>query len=164
MAEKRTREELEARLKEKASSISERFDSLESNLPGKGLNVPAALKSKRNIKMGLAIGAGFLVGYAILNRSRSRPRGDYGESLDRMADRLGDAISDQLKRSDTPGEAVREALEQNPPIVQLISEKDGVLSGALKQLFRSGSSVLITELSQWLQHRLIEEKQDPDGA
>ena len=162
MADMRTREELEARLKETASSISSRFDTFESSLPGKNIKVPQALRNTRNIKLGLAIGAGFLVGYALLNRSRSRPGGDYGESLDKLADRLGDAISDRMKRSDSAEEAVREALEDNPPIVQLIDGKDGVLSGAVRQLLKSGSSVLLSELSQWLQQRLVEEKEHPD--
>lgn len=164
MSERRTREELEARLKEKASSISSRFDALESSLPGKNIKVPAALKNKRNIKIGLAVGAGFLVGYTLLNRSRNRPGGDYGESLERLADRLGDAISDRLKRSDSTEDAVREALEDNPPIVQLTNGKDGMLSGAVRQLLNSGSSVLVSEFSRWLQHRLVEEKEHPDEA
>ena len=106
MAEKRTRAELETRLQEKASSISSRFDTLESSLPGKNIKVPNALKNKRNIKLGLMIGAGFLVGYTLLNRSRKQPGGDYGESLEKLADRLGDAISDRMKRSDSTEEAV----------------------------------------------------------
>lgn len=162
MADKRTREELEARLKEKSSAISSRFDSLESSIPGKSIKVPAALKNKRNIKVGLAIGAGFLIGYGLLNRSRQS--NDYGESLDRLADKLGDAISDRLKRSDSTEDAVREALEDNPPLVQLTSGKDSVLTGALKQLLNSGSSVLIKELSSWLQKRLADDRDHPGKA
>jgi hypothetical protein len=162
MAEKKTRAELESRLQEKASSISSRFDTLESALPGKNIKVPKALKNKRNIKVGLAIGVGFLVGYNLLNRSRSQPSGNYGESLEKLADRLGDAISDRMKQSESTEEAVRDALEDNPPIVQMINGKDGVFAVAVRQLLRSGGTVLISELSQWLQQRLVEEKEHPD--
>ncbi len=162
MAETRTREELQARLKEKSQAISGRFDKLESAIPGKNLRVPKALRSKRNIKLGLAIGAGFLVGYQLLNRSRNRSSSDYGDGLERLADRLGDAIADRLSRSDTPEEAVRDALNDHPPIVELNPEREGVLSSAAKQLLNSGGSVLIAEFSKWLQTRLVEEKEHPD--
>lgn len=164
MAEAHTREELEARLKEKTKSISSRFDKFESTLPGKNIKVPDVLKKKKNIKVGLAIGAGFLIGYKLLNRSGSNSRGDYGEGLERLADRLGDAISDRLKRADSPEDAVREALEDNPPIVQMNSGKEGPLSGAIRQLLKSGSSVLVSEFGRWLQQRLVEEKEHPDKA
>lgn len=163
MAETRSREELEARLKEKAQSISSRFDKFESSLPGKNIKVPEVLRKKRNIKIGLAIGAGFLIGYKLLNRSNKRSGSDYGESLERLADRLGDAISDRLKRSDSPVEAVREALEDNPPIVQMNADREGPLSGAIRQLLNSGSSVLVSEFGRWLQHRLVEDKAHPEG-
>lgn len=164
MAESQSREELEARLKEKAKSISSRFDKFESSLPGKNIKVPEVLKKKRNIKLGLAIGAGFLIGYKLLNRNGSGSQRDYGEGLERLADRLGDAISDRLKRADSPKEAVREALEENPPIVQVNSAKEGPLSGAVRQLLNSGSSVLVSEFGRWLQQRLVEEKEHPDKA
>jgi len=162
MSENRTREELEARLKEKAKSISSRFDRFESSLPGKNLSIPPALKKKKNIKLGLAIGAGFLIGYKLLNRGQSKSGGDYGEGLERLADRLGDAISDRLKRADSPKSAVREALEDNPPIVQMNNEKEGALSGAIRQMLNSGSSLLVAEFGRWLQQKLVEEKEHPD--
>ena len=161
MSETRTREELEARLKEKANSISGRFDRFESSLPGKNLSIPPALKNKRNIKVGLAIGAGFLIGYKLLNRNRSRSGGDYGDSLERLADRLGDAISDRLNSADSPATAVREALEDNPPIVQMNNGKEGALSGAIRQMLNSGSSLLVAEFGRWLQQKLVEEKEHP---
>ena len=70
MAERMTKSELEERLRAKADAISGRIGKLESSLPGANLKIPAVLKDKRNLKIGAAVGAGFLVGYLLLNRRR----------------------------------------------------------------------------------------------
>ena len=163
MAERPTRTEIESRLREKADAISGRIGKLESVLPGSGLKVPSALKKKRNLKVGAAIGAGFLVGYMLLNRSGKNSRGDYSEQLERLADRLGDAIATRLRRDMGADDAVRDALEEIPPMVELQQGREGILHTAVKQLLKTGGSTLVNELSRWLQDRLLEENEHPES-
>jgi hypothetical protein len=162
VADRMTKSELEAKLKAKSDAISGRFGKLESSIPGTSLKIPEALKNKRNLKIGAAVGAGFLVGYLILNRRSRSARGDYSEQLTRLADRLGDAIAERLRRDMGADEAVRDALDEVPPMVELQSGKDGVIGSAVRQLVRSGSSALVSELSRWLQQSLLEENEHPD--
>ncbi|MDA0378509.1 MAG: hypothetical protein O3C45_03550 [Bacteroidetes bacterium] len=156
-----TKSELEERLRAKADAISGRIGKLESSLPGANLKIPAVLKDKRNLKIGAAVGAGFLVGYLLLNRRSRSARGDYSEQLTRLADRLGDAIAERLRRDMGTDDAVRDALDEVPPMVELQSAKQGVLGTAVRQLVRSGSSALVSEMSKWLQESVLEEKKHP---
>lgn len=162
MAERMTKSELEEKLRAKSDAISGRFGKLESSLPGSNLKIPAALKDKRNLKIGAAVGAGFLVGYLLLNRRSRSARGDYSEQLTRLADRLGDAIAERLRRDMGTDAAVRDALDEVPPLVELQSAKNGVIGTAVRQLVRSGSSALVSELSRWLQEAVLEENEHPE--
>lgn len=162
MAERMTKSELEEKLRAKSDAISGRFGKLESSLPGMNLKIPAALKNKRNLKIGAAVGAGFLVGYLLLNRRSRSARGDYSEQLTRLADRLGDAIAERLRRDMGTDDAVRDALDEVPPMVELQAAKNGVIGTAVRQLVRSGSSALVSELSRWLQESVLEENEHPD--
>ena len=162
VADRMTKSELEAKLRAKADAISGRFGKLESSLPGTNIKIPAALKNKRNLKIGAAVGAGFLVGYLLLNRRSRSARGDYSEQLTRLADRLGDAIGERLRRDMGTDDAVRDALDEVPPMVELQAAQNGVIGSAVRQLVRSGSSALVGELSRWLQDSMLEENEHPD--
>ena len=69
MGDLRSKEDLEARLKERSASISRRFASLEEVLPAMPVSIPEVLKTKRTFKAGLAAGAGCGDGWTADNDS-----------------------------------------------------------------------------------------------
>lgn len=168
MSDRPTKAELEAKLKAKGEEISGRFDALESRIPGSGSKVGSVLLNKRSAKVGLAIGAGFLVGVFVLGRRRRSSGIDFGEELDHLSDRLGSEIARRLSRGMSPDDAARNALEDVPPVVEVGAGSESVWSGAARQLIKSASSVVAAELGNWLQARLrasdLEENESPPAA
>ncbi|MDE2996851.1 MAG: hypothetical protein OXT73_08975, partial [Bacteroidota bacterium] len=57
--------------------------------------------------------------------------------------------------------AVRDALEEVPPIVELQSGKHGVIGSSLQYLLKTGGSILASELTRWLQDGMVEERKPP---
>lgn len=163
MAELRSKEDLEARLKERSASISRRFSSLEEVIPAMPGSIPEVLKTKRTFKAGLAAGAGFLIGFSILRRRKRHRDTSWEDGVEHLTHRLGDAIVDHLDRSESPEEAVRKALKENPPIIRIRNDSESAFSGALRELLNSGSSLLISELGRWVQHRMLEKKEHPEA-
>lgn len=163
MADRPTKADLEQKLKEKADAISSRMSKLENSLPGSGIKIPEAMKSRRNLRIGAAVGAGFLVGYLLINRKRRGSRSNYSDQLGHLADRLGDAIADRMRNDMGTNDAVRDALEEVPPMVELQSGKVGVIGSSLQYLLKTGGSILASELTRWLQDGMVEERKHPPG-
>jgi len=163
MSAERTREELEARLKGTSSSIRRRLARLESVIPGSGRTLPKLPEVKRTSTWGVAVGVGLWLGWRFVKRSRRHREGSYEDGVAHLADRLETSISEHLDRKRPPSEAVRRALLENPPVIQMAGKEEGLFSGAAKELLRSSSSMLVTELGRWLEHRLVEKKEHPEA-
>lgn len=161
MAEKRTRQEIEAKLQEKANAISNRFGSLEAKLPGPTSKVVKVLGNRKNWKIGAAIGAGLLVGVMVFGRRRSNRSIDYGEGIDRLSQRIAKSVLDRLEDGQSEEDAIKEALHDVPPIVEMGEVGEGIISGALRHLFRTSSGLLANEMAHYLRDRFLEEKESP---
>lgn len=161
MAEKRTRQDIEAQLKQKSEAISSRFGALESKLPGSSSKVVKVLGNRKNWKVGAAIGAGLFVGVMVFGRRRSNRSIDYGEGLDRLSRRIAESVLDRLEKGQSEQEAVKEALHDVPPVVEVGEAGEGIVSGALRHLLRTSSGLLANEMAHYLSRRFLEEKESP---
>ncbi len=162
MSQKLSRVEVEQKLQQKGEDISERFETIESQIPGRKNAIVKAVREKKGIKIGLAVGAGLLVGMMLFRGRSPRDDFDYGDGLDRLSGKLAQKIRRMIDRGEEPEEAVRKALSDVPPVMSFSEENEGILTGALKQLARTGTSILAAELSEYLKSRLASEK-DPNS-
>ena len=166
MSDKLTKEEVEEKLRSKGEDISNRFESIESNIPGRKNPIVTAFREKKSLKIGLAVGAGLLVGLFLFRSRSGRGQPDYGDGLDGLdglSGKLGRRISDMLENGEDADEAVRRALREHPPVLQYGPGAEGVFSGALKQLTRVGANILASELSDYLKTRLVREGKISDS-
>lgn len=97
MSDKLTKEEVEEKLRSKGEDISNRFESIESHIPGRKNPIVIAFRDKKSLKIGLAVGAGLLVGLFLFRSRSGRGQPDYGDGLDGLSGKLGRRISDMLK-------------------------------------------------------------------
>jgi len=158
MSQKMSRAEVEQKLQRKGEEISGRFENIESQIPGRKNAIVKAVREKKGLKIGMAVGAGLLVGMMLFRRKSSRDRFDYGDGLDRLSTKLTRKIHGFMDRGEAPEDAVRKALGDVPPLMSFSEENDGILTGALKQLARTGTSILAAELSEYLKSRLSKEE------
>ncbi len=166
MSEKLTKEEVEEKLRSKGEDISNRFGSIESHIPGRKNLLLTAFREKKSLKVGLAVGAGLLVGLFLIRSRSGRDQPGYGngvDGLDGLSGKLGRKISDMLENGEDADEAVRRALREHPPVLQYGPGTEGVMTGALKQLTRVGANILASELSDYLKTRLAREDKNSDS-
>ncbi len=163
MSDKLTKEEVEEKLRSKGEDISNRFGSIESDIPGRKNPLLTAFRERKSLKVGLAVGAGLLVGLFLVRSRSGRNQPDYGDGLDGLSGKLGRTISDMLENGEDADEAVRRALREHPPVLQYGPGTEGVLAGALKQLTRMGANILASELSDYLKTRLAREDKNSDS-
>jgi len=155
--ERLTKEEVELKLQEKSEAISGRFTTLEAqmpSIPGRKNLVVKAIRGKKGVKLGLAVGAGLLVGALLFRRGSSRSDYNYGGGLDQLSLKLSRKIARLIENGHSADDAVRTALDDVPPVLSFSEESEGIIAGALKQLARSGTTLLATELSNYLKRRL----------
>jgi len=163
MSDKLTKEEVEEKLRSKGEDISNRFESIESHIPGRKNPIVTAFREKKSLKIGLAVGAGLLVGLFLFRSRSGRGQPDYSDGLDGLSGKLGRRISDMLENGEDVDEAVRRAFREYPPVLQYGPGTEGVFSGALKQLTRVGANILASELSDYLKTRLATEAKNSDS-
>ncbi len=152
-----SRAELEKRLKEKSESISGRFESFESKMPGKMPSVASFIKEHKSSKIVLSVGAGLLVGLIIFGRRSSSKQIDYDDGVSRLSSQLASRIADLLQHGSSSDDAVKRAFEEQPPIMRLSKESEGMLSSALKQVMQAGVSMVGSELASYLRNRKKDE-------
>lgn len=158
MSESIVKTDLEQRLKEKGEAISSRFGKIESKIPGQGLPVIKALKKKPKLSLGIAVGAGLLLGMMLFRRNSSQKQVEYHDGLDRLSDQLAHRIASLLDKGSDSGDAVRKALKERPPIMNMSAESESVVAGAVKQLLKTSMSIVGTELADYLRNRFIGDK------
>lgn len=152
-----TRAELEQKLKEKSESISGRFESFESKIPGKMPSLGSILKANKTSKVALSVGAGLLLGMVLFGRKNGSKPVEYDDGLSRLSSQLAARIADLLQHGANSDDAVKRALEEQPPLMRLSKESEGLLSSALKQLMQTGVTMVGTELASYLRNRKKEE-------
>lgn len=152
------RAELEARLAAASGRITDRFEKLENSLPKGPVDQVRRLWSDRRIRNGLLIGAGSLVGLLLVTRSRRRV-GSYDEGLNAVSDRLARAVVDRLRAGASPEDAVREAVDDVPPVLHL-RESAGIASQFVSILSKTVSSVVAREVGSYLVSYLSRVRED----
>ena len=158
-----TRAQLEERLKVKSDAISDRFERLESKIPGRVPPLLDKVKNQPKLKVGAAIGAGLLVGLLFFRRSSGSKGIEYHDGLDQLSDQIAKRIAGMMDKGSNSSDAVRKALEEQPPVVNLVPEAEGLFSGAIKQLFHTGVIVFGKELATFVRDRLQEKNHSKPG-
>ncbi|MDA1028784.1 MAG: hypothetical protein O3B41_07010 [Bacteroidetes bacterium] len=149
-----TKEDLELRLKEKGQAISSRFEAYESKIPQKMPSLLSVVKLGPKYRVGLAVGAGLLLG-VILFRRKSAPKAiKYDDGLNKLSNQLASRVADLLKKGSDSDDAVRQAFQEQPPLMRLSPDTEGVLSTALKQVMQAGVSMIGAEVAGYLRNRL----------
>ena len=144
--------QLEQRLKEKGDAISGRFESIESRIPKKIPSLLSAATKGSKSNMFLAVGAGLLVGMVLFRRKSSKAV-PYDDGLENLSTQLAHRIAKGLSQGADSKEAVRKALEEQPPLMALSPETESILTSALKQVFQVGVSMAGSQLSDYLRNR-----------
>ena len=134
--EKLTRDQVEERLRSRESSISERLESIESAVPGKALARVKSMSESTKWKIGAAVGAGLLIGLFFATRKSSKGDLGFEDGMDRLADKLAKRIAHEIKKGRDPDEAVRRAMDDIPPVLNLNKKEQGVIGDALSQFAR----------------------------
>ncbi len=149
----RTKAEIESQLQKKGEAISGRIEKFESKIPKKMPSLLSAVKLGTRSKIGIAVGAGLLVGLIFFRRKSSPQVVEYGDGLNKLSHQLASRVADLLKKGSNSEEAVKQAFDEQPPLMRLSPEAEGVLSTALKQVLQAGVTMAGTELAAYLRNR-----------
>ncbi|MFB6098510.1 MAG: hypothetical protein ABEK84_05250, partial [Salinibacter sp.] len=123
-----TRADVEARLRETADAMSDRFASLQEEVSTTGTSLRDWVVKNPLKSVGGMLAAGVAVG-ALFGRRRSR-RAEHAELLEQYVDALRAEVKDAIASGDTPGEALEKALKGRAPLVVYRNERsDGRGSG-----------------------------------
>jgi len=110
-----TRADVEARLRETADAMADRFASLQDEVSTTGTSLRDWVVQNPWKSVGGMLAAGVAVG-ALFGGRRSR-RPEHAELLDQYIDALRTEVEDALAAGDTPGQAVEKALRGRAPLV-----------------------------------------------
>lgn len=110
-----TRADVEARLRETADAMADRFASLQDEVSTTGTSLRDWVVQNPWKSVGGMLAAGVAVG-ALFGGRRSR-RPEHAELLDQYIDALRTEVEEALAQGDTPGEAVEKALRGRAPLV-----------------------------------------------
>lgn len=153
-----TRAEVEARLRETASAMSDRFDALQEEVSGSGLSLGEWVARNPWKSVGGMLAAGVAVG-ALFGGRRSQ-QSEQAELLNQYVEALRAEVDEAIASGDTPGEALEKALRGRAPLV-VYREGDGertearasgsLLGGTLGFVFRVAAREVVRELIlSWL--------------
>lgn len=128
-----SRADVEARLRETADAMADRFASLQDEVSTTGTSLRDWVAQNPLKSVGGMLAAGLAVG-ALFGGRRSR-RPEHAELLDQYVDALRTEVEEAMAAGDTPGEAVEKALRGRAPLV-VYRDGDGKTESA-----RSGGSL-----------------------
>lgn len=134
-----TRDEVEAELRARASSIEARLDSLEDEAQSVGQSVLRYIYERPFVSIGGALAAGLLLGYLFGGRRGAREVFDIAKANAPLVGRYAETVARDIRylvEDEGLGveEATRQVLGENAPLVAFGEEKDKSDS-ALKALF-----------------------------
>jgi len=118
-----TRAHVEARLRETAEDMSDRFDSLQEEVSTTGTSLRDWVARNPLKSVGGMLAAGVAVG-ALVGGGRSR-RPEHSKLLDQYVQTLRAEVTDAIASGDTPGEALEKALQGRAPLVVYRDEASG---------------------------------------
>ena len=136
---KRSKKQVTADLEERSTSISNRIEAIESDLPVPSKKVRELVGKRSLIKIGVALAAGVVVSTLVF-RFRRRPGSGFREELDDVSMSLGKEIRKNIKRGLETDDAVSRALRKRPPIVQIGGETGSLVSNLFAQVSRQIAS------------------------
>ena len=110
-----TRADVEARLRETAEAMSDRFESLQDEVATTGTSVQDWVVQNPLKSVGGMLAAGVAVGALLGGRGSRRPR--HGELLDQYVQALRADVAEAVASGATPGDAVAEAVRGGAPLV-----------------------------------------------
>jgi len=148
------REELEEELAVRQQRISDRINAVQSYVPtGSGVLGSAfrRLRGRRLLPVVAAVSV-----FLAVRGLRSRRWTPYEEGLDHVSERLTQRIAEQIKVGEDPSDAVRAALEEHPPILELRQSR-GLIGLVVHHFSHSLSSAFSRELVHqavaWLERK-----------
>ena len=110
------RADVEARLRETADNMSDRFASLQEEVSTTGTSLRDWVARNPLKSVGGMLAAGLAVG-ALFGGRGSRRRHEHSELLDQYVDALRAEVEDAIASGETPGEALEKALKGRAPLV-----------------------------------------------
>ncbi|WP_103021588.1 hypothetical protein [Salinibacter altiplanensis] len=130
-----SRADVEARLRETADAMADRFDSLQEEVSSTGSSLRDWVVQNPLKSVGGMLAAGVAVGALVGGGRSRRPR--HAALLDQYVDALRTEVEEAMETGDTPGEAVEKALRGRAPLV--VYRENGA---GESQAHRSGGGVL----------------------
>ncbi len=149
-----TRADVEARLRETAAAMSDRFESLQDEVSTTGTSVRDWIVQNPLKSVGGMLAAGVAVG-ALFGGRWSRRRPEHSELLDQYVQALRAEVGEAVAAGDTPGEALENALKGRAPLVVYregkasrteTSSKRGILGKSLGFVVRLAAREVLRDL------------------
>lgn len=147
-----TKEQVEAKLNERAASIAERIDALENELPVSPKRFARLASRKTLLKVGGAVAAALLIG-AILSRVKNGPLDLFQEGVDLLSADVAREIRKNIRRGMDEDEAVATAIRKRPPVLHL-DERSSVFTTVLSQISRQLAASLVPIIVDKISSRL----------
>ncbi len=110
-----TRADVEARLRETAEAMSDRFASLQEEVSTTGTSIQDWVAQNPLKSVGGMLAAGLAVG--ALFGGRGSRQSEHAELLEQYVDALRAEVDEAMAEGDTPGEALEKALRGRAPLV-----------------------------------------------
>jgi len=110
-----TRADVEARLRDTADAMSDRFASLQEEVSTTGTSLRDWVARNPLKSVGGMLAAGLAVGALFGGGGRRYP--EHSELLDQYVDALRAEVGEAVASGDTPGEALEKALKGRAPLV-----------------------------------------------
>ena len=164
-----TRADVEARLRETAEAMSDRFESLQDEVSTTRTSLRDWVAQNPWKSIGGMLAAGVAVGALFGGRGSRRP--EQSELLDQYIQALRAEVEDGITAGDSPGEAVEKALRGRAPLVVYRDEGAGDNGGSSKGFVASSlgfvSHLVFRELIRdavlsWLDDADVGEMVDED--
>jgi len=135
-----TRADVEARLRETADAMADRFASLQDEVSTTSTSLRDWVVQNPWTSVGGMLAAGVAVG-ALFGGGRRSRRPEHAELLDQYIDALRTEVEEALAEGDTPGQAVEKAIRGRAPLVVYQNGEEREANAAPSRSSVLGSSV-----------------------
>lgn len=161
MDSKPNKSDVEARLRDTAEAMSNRFESLQDEVTSTGTDLRSWVVENPVKSVGGMLAAGLAVGL-LFGGTRRRRRRRHQKLIDQYLDALTDEIEEEAAAGEEPSQALQKALRDRVPLVVYAGSdrSDGQEAGFVRSLLGEGAGVVVRTALSLVARDLIESMLD----